>query len=99
MMIDVQIQDENGRSLATYDGPPLGLPFLKLAPPVGACLRFVLPWADTIFNSEQIKELQTELLEVIRGTNDASRVHEAKALLEFVATAEGAHTYIKFIGD
>jgi hypothetical protein len=99
MAIDVQIQDESGKALAIYDGPVLGLPFLKLAPANGACLRFVLPWADTTFNSEQVKELRSELLQVLRETGSEQRRREATALLEFVSGIEGAHIYVKFIGD
>jgi len=99
MPIDVQIHDESGKALATYDGPPIGLPLLKLAPVNGVCLRFVVPWSDATFNSEQLKELRAELLQVIRTTEDTQRVREAEALLEFVSEAKGPHTYVKFIGD
>lgn len=99
MAIDIQIQDENGNALATYAGPLIGSPFLKLAPVCGACLRFVLPWADVTFNSEQIKELRGELLQVMRNAREPERIREAKALIEFIEGAQGTHTYVKFIGD
>ena len=46
MAIDVHIQDESGNTIAQYEGPPLGVQFLKLAPVNGACFRFIVPWGD-----------------------------------------------------
>ena len=99
MAMDIQIQDENGNALARYKGPTLGLAFLKLAPAKGACLRFVLPWADATFNQSQIKELAAELQDIINSGVESARLEEAKALLKFISNAKGAHTYVKFIGD
>ena len=99
MAIDVEIQDESGNTLEKYEGPSFGLPLLKLASFTGPCLRFVLPWADATFNSEQVKELRAELAHIVSASQDQSRTREARALLEFVARAEGPHTYVKFIGD
>jgi len=55
MAIDVEIQDECGTTLARYDGPPIGLQLLKLAPAKSVCFRFIVPWGDATFNQEQIK--------------------------------------------
>jgi hypothetical protein len=99
MAIDVVIQDESGGTIARYKGPPLGLAFLKLAPANGACFRFIVPWGDTTFNEEQIKELRAELEAVARLNKDEARHRELKALLEFLEAAGGVHTYVKFIGD
>jgi len=41
MAIDVEIQDEEGLTIARYDGPPLGIEFIKLAPLSSACFRFI----------------------------------------------------------
>jgi len=99
MPIDVQIQDELGGVIAQYEGPPLGPALLKLAPAGGACFRFILPWADTTFNQHQITELKAELTDVTSRTTDVARLRELKALIEFLGLANGAHTYVKFIGD
>lgn len=98
MAIDVEIQDENGASIARYDGPALGHQFTRLAPPGSACFRFTLPWADATFNEEQIKVLKDELREVARDCPPA-RLVELKALSSFLEGAKGAHVYVKFIGD
>ena len=99
MAIDVEIQDETGNALARYNGPPLGLAFLKLAPANGACFRFIIPWGDTTFNEEQTKVLRAELEAVARTNPDQARLREINALLEFLSPAVGVHTYVKFIGD
>ena len=99
MSIDVEIQDEQGRTLARYDGPALGLQFLKLAPPDSSCFRFILPWADTTFNEEQVKVLVNELRDAINNTESPSRRSELSSLVRFIEGAVGVHTYVKFIGD
>ncbi len=98
MAIDVEIQDEKGASIARYDGPPLGHQFTKLAPPGSACFRFILAWADTTFNEEQIKVLKDELQDAASVCPPA-RLAELKALSSFLEGAAGTHVYVKFIGD
>ncbi|WP_077038437.1 hypothetical protein [Pelomonas sp. KK5] len=99
MSIGVEIQDEGGRALARYNGPPLGLPLLKLAPHGSLCFRFILPWADATFNEEQVKVLLTELRVALSNTDHAARRSELESLIKFVEGAAGAHVYVKFIGD
>src|SRR5262245_41130203 len=99
MPIDVVIQDESGATLAHYEGPPLGPALLRLAPPGSACFRFILPWADTTFNQPQIAELKAELTDATSRTTDLACLRELEALIEFLGRADGAHTYVKFIGD
>ena len=99
MSIDVEIQDEGGGALARYAGPPLGLPFLKLAPPESLCFRFILPWADTTFNEEQIKVLLAELRVALGSCDHAVRRSELLSLITFVEGAVGSHVYVKFVGD
>ena len=99
MSIDVEIQDESGVALSRYDGPPLGLQFLKLAPPKSACFRFIVPWADATFNEDQVKELRAELQEATTRTSHVLRLRELRALSKFLEGASGTHVYVKFIGD
>ncbi len=99
MSIDVEIQDEQGRALAHYDGPPLGLQFLKLAPPQSTCFRFIVPWGDATFNAEQIKVLLTELRGATANTTHVTRLRELRALTQFIEGTTGVHAYVKFIGD
>jgi hypothetical protein len=98
MAIDVEIQDENGVCIARYDGPQLGHQFTKLAPPGSACFRFILPWADAIFNEKQIKVLKDELQDAAKDCPPA-RLAELKSLSSFLEGAAGPHVYVKFIGD
>jgi hypothetical protein len=97
--IDVHIQDESGNTIAQYEGPPLGLHFLKLAPASSACFRFIVPWGDATFNEEQTRVLKSELQDAASRTTEPARLRELRALQEFLAGASGAHTYVKFIGD
>jgi hypothetical protein len=101
MAIEVEIQDESGRTLARYDGPALGLEFTRLAPPGSACFRFIEPWCDTTFNQAQIEVLKDELLHAVRDNQHqaARRLLELEALSGFLAGAVGVHVYVKFIGD
>lgn len=99
MAIDVEIQDELGETIARYDGPTVGHDLLKLAPPGSACFRFILPWADTTFNQEQIKVLKQELVDATSRITDLPRLTELRALIDFLGRADGAHVYVKFIGD
>ena len=99
MSIDVQIQDEHGGVLTQYEGPALGLPFLKLAPVQSSCFRFIVPWGDTTFNEEQIKVLLAELRDATSQSRDEMRLRELRALIQFIEGAVGVHVYVKFIGD
>jgi hypothetical protein len=72
--IDVHIQDESGNTIAQYEGPPLGLHFLKLAPVSSACFRFIVPWGDATFNEEQIKVLKSELQDAASRTTEPARL-------------------------
>ena len=99
MPIDVEIQNESGDALARYEGPPLGLKFTKMAPPCGACMRFIVPWGDTTFYQEQITVLREELREAANRTQEQDRLLELGAVLAFLEGATGVHVYVKFIGD
>lgn len=99
MSINVEIQDERGRTISRYDGPTLGLPFVRLAPADGACMRFIIPWGDVTFNEAQIEVLKGELRVAAKRTEDSRRLSELEALSSFVEGATGAHVYLKFIGD
>ena len=99
MSIDVEIQDERGHTLSRYDGPALGLPFVRLAPADSACMRFIVPWGDATFNEAQIEVLKEELQVAAKRTQDSRRLLELHALSSFVEGATGVHVYLKFIGD
>jgi hypothetical protein len=98
MAIDVEWQDENGRQLAVYTGPPLDERLSGQAPEGSACLRFIDPYGDTTFNDAQVAALEEELKSVCETTGEAAA--QARSLLEFVAQfRDRLHRYLKFIGD
>jgi hypothetical protein len=95
----VEIQDENGETLSRYDGPTLGLPFVKLAPAGSVCMRFIDPWGDATFNQAQIEALRQELRVAAEATDDSRRLLELQSLSSFLDGASGVHVYVKFLGD
>ena len=96
MAVDVEWQDENGRALSAYSGPPLTWKVLKRAPAGWTCVSFIDPVGDTTFNQRQIDVLVGELEEWANSDNDPALRH----LLNFVSHGRGrVHTYLKFIGD
>ena len=95
-------QDENGKELGRLDDP--GFPRDLLPPddgsPTSACLRFIDPYGDTVFNQLQLGQLLTEL-EGLRPTiTDLRARHGLDQLLAFLRPCAGQmHTYIKIVGD
>jgi hypothetical protein len=65
-----------------------------------ACLRFVDPWGDTVFNQKQIPSLMSELRDEIAAATDPDmRAHLEKVARLAEKAAGATHTYIKFTGD
>ena len=100
MAIEVELQDEHGVTLATYDGPALTFELLRLIPQSAALLRTIDPWGDTVFNQIQIGALLAEIDTHLHTTGGRTPPAAFKALRQFVESALGiTHTYVKFIGD
>jgi hypothetical protein len=68
--------------------------------PATVCLRFVVPWDNTVFNQMQIPHLLDELrAEAAASVHARVQMHLEK-LIKLVEAAQGTpHTYIKFVGD
>ena len=97
--IDVEWQDERGRTLARYDGPTVTAALLRYADPQAACLRFIDPYGNTTFNQQQLSVLRDELEALDSRIMDGQAL-VARALLDFLTSSSGmVHTYVKFIGD
>ncbi|HEV2296778.1 MAG TPA: hypothetical protein VGR35_23250 [Tepidisphaeraceae bacterium] len=97
MAIDVEWQDERGKRLSRYDGPPIDSRLPDSASPDSVCLRFIDPYGDTTFNQAQVAELEKELA-TVDGAGDVAQ--QAKSLLSFVKQVhDRTHRYLKFIGD
>lgn len=99
MAVDVELQDERGRTLAVYEGPLLDSRVLQYFPADAPCLSAIDPIGNTVFNQIQIPALAAELANIIPSGN--RQIPAAiGALREFVESAIGkTHTYLKFIGD
>ncbi len=98
MAIDVDWQDENGATLARYNGPQICMSLVGAAPIGARCLCFIDPYGDTTFNSAQVSVLETELASV--ATADGVASDQARGLLQFVHSRQDRpHMYLKFIGD
>ena len=100
MGITIQWQDEEGKVLAQYDGPPVGLWLVKDAPQCSVCLRFIDPWGNTTFNQSQLPPLQEELDKLLTTAAMSEWREHIRAISEFITQARGhVHTYVKFLGD
>jgi len=101
MGIRIQLEDESGNS----EGELLIDAFLfRVIPPVSdasyACLRFIDPYGDTIFNRLQIPVFIEEL-NCLAGTAETKEEkHFLKELLKLAQKCrDEPHFYLRFIGD
>lgn len=94
--------DEFGEELGRLDDPGF-LP--ELLPADGeqlttACLRFIDPYGDTVFNQAQLDQLLCELEGRGAGITDLRVRRGLEELLAFLRPCAGQmHTYIKIVGD
>jgi hypothetical protein len=64
------------------------------------CLRFIVPWGDTVFNQAQNSDLLNELSAEVRETRDPEVRDQLQKVIRLVELARNeTHTFIKFIGD
>jgi hypothetical protein len=102
MGIDVRLEDERG-GVAAEAGDPDNL-LARLLPPLDdssfACLRFIDPYGDTVFNNLQMNTLIDEIDRVL---TKATKAPERELLRKLRALAERCraeiHMYLKFYGD
>jgi hypothetical protein len=95
-------QDEHGAELGRLDDP--GFPSELLPaddePVTTACLRFIDPYGDTVFNQAQLTELLAELESRRPAITDLRLRRSLDQLLAFLRPCAGqVHTYIKILGD
>jgi hypothetical protein len=65
-----------------------------------ACLRFIDPYGDTVFNQFQITVLLEELRDVrLDALGEEGRLHRQKLEELAVKAQSKVHTYLKFYGD
>jgi hypothetical protein len=100
MGIDVVVESESGEVLGKMLDPgnrlvrALNLPGLEAT----ACLRFIDPYGDTIFNRLQIPHLVAELQALRANVNDAL-VQHLEGVLELIRGVHEPHLYVRFRGD
>ena len=100
MGLSVFWQDEEGAILERFDEPGFDLRILDLASPTRACLRFVDPYGDTVFNQMQVEELKVELRTACDVTDELSLQAAIRGLITFLDRCTGhVHTYVKVYGD
>ena len=100
-MISIEITDENGEVLESFDGY-LGIGALvDAAPKDSRCLSFIDPYGDTVFNALQLPVLKAELLAVVAGIAPTPERAVLARLADFVdvAMSRQPHAYLKFVGD
>ena len=102
MGIELLWEEESGDVLARVDDP-LSLVQRFLPSPSAldfACLRFVDPYGDTIFNTLQLPFLLEELRRRSESSFEPKVIAHLQAVLELVNKAQGhVHTYVRFVGD
>lgn len=103
MGIDLLWEEENGTELARLDDPQCLLKeFLpsESAALEFACLRFVDPYGDTIFNSLQLPILLQELRALVSTPMEQPVAEHLGKAIALVANAQDhIHTYVRFVGD
>ena len=98
-MIEVMLQDEDGKALSEEVCVETNL-VSQVNDARFTCLRFVDPYGDTVFNRLQMTAL-LEDLRALRQNPDNSQHEGVLGEIETLVRRGQAtvHTYIKFIGD
>ena len=100
MGIDLNFQDENGElieQVADLNGDFANF-IGKFRDESFACLRFLDPYGDTVFNQSQLPVLLNELKGVQSQAGIAADV--VASMIDLILRARGqVHTYLCFSGD
>ena len=102
MGIELIWEEENGKELARLSDPQSLL--AQFLPPESdlnfACLRFVDPYGDTVFNTLQIPVVMRELQTTLSYPLSPPVEEHLHKTISLVVGAQGyIHTYLRFIGD
>lgn len=102
MGIELVWEEENGTELARLSDPHSLLK--EFLPPESAlefaCLRFVDPYGDTVFNTLQLPVLLLELTSLASSPLEPRVAEHLNKAVSLVANAQGhIHTYVRFVGD
>ncbi len=103
-MVDVWLEDENGRVEEVADiKPPYTLGKLLHsveADPSYPYLGYIDPYGDTIFNRLQLKPFLEEWDRLYKkARTDEERIAMDRVKKLALKCLESVHTYLKFVGD
>ena len=102
MGFGIEVQDERGGTVDTAGDPKNILD--RLLPPPGDSTHPMLgsidPYADTVFNSMQVKWFLSEWVEVLaKAYTDEEKELVSKIEAMARRVQDEVHLYLKFIGD
>jgi hypothetical protein len=97
--IGLQREDEHGDVLEWHVAEGIPTELLELAPATSACVRFIDPHGDTVFNQLQLPILIAEVRSALDKVSDPSRQAAFSALIRFLEASREGHIYVRFVGD
>ncbi len=101
MGIDAVWKTESGEELGRVDDPKMVLAHLASAVDLRgtACLRFLDPYGDAMFNQSQLPTLVEELDAAVTRVRDPELKAQLRAVRALASRARDVHTYLWFLGD
>ncbi len=97
--IGLQREGERGEVLVHYAPEGIPLEVLEVAPRHSACVRFIDPYGDTVFNQLQLPVLIGEFEEMAKDAANAQVRDRLESVVAFLAASQGIHQYVRFVGD
>lgn len=95
--IGLRREGERGEVLAHYAREGIPLEVLEMTPRDSACVRFIDPCGDTVFNQLQLPVLIGEFEQM--GSANAQVRDRLEPVVAFLAASQGIHQYVRFVGD
>jgi hypothetical protein len=103
MVFKIAVEDERGKQLAeVVESAELLIDLIKRSKLAAAstCMKYIDPYADTVFNSLQMEPF----LEELHALSTIAESDEEKDLLRAIEqlanmVKEEVHSYLKFYGD
>lgn len=93
-MITIETVDERGKLLERFDDARVAHLLLEAAPDSSACLRFIDPYGDTVFNTLQLPILQQEIRALSDRLYDLPVRAQLQRLERFVEVAITKQPYV-----
>jgi hypothetical protein len=98
-MIDVRIENENGRPTSSFDDPPSAALLIDHATAATHCLQYIDPYGDTIFNANQVSRLCEEIASVAVQVSPSERPRLERLIAFLRSALNRPHSYVRFVGD